>query len=55
MAIFVWRLAEAGLEAANMVRRATDGTGEQMGDAFPKIRVSFETDGVGEDDAAGFH
>ena len=30
-----------------MVWRATDGTGEQMGDAFLKNRVGFETDGVG--------
>ncbi len=30
-----------------MVRRATDGTGEQMGDAFLKNRIGFETDSVG--------
>jgi hypothetical protein len=35
------------MEAANMVRRATDGAGEQMGDALLKNRVGFETDGVG--------
>ncbi len=40
-------IAEAGMEAANMVRRTADGTGEQMGDAFLKNRVAFETDGVG--------
>ena len=31
----------------DMVRRATDGTREQMADAFLKNRVGFETDGVG--------
>ncbi len=29
-------IAEAGMEAANMIRRATNRTGEQMGDAFLK-------------------
>ncbi len=39
-------IAEAGMKAANIVRWATDRTGEQMGDAFLKNRVGFETDGV---------
>ena len=30
-----------------MVGRTANGTGEQMGDAFLKNRVGFETDGVG--------
>ena len=39
-------IAEAGMEAANMVGRATDGAGQQMDDAFLKNRVGLETDGV---------
>ncbi len=39
-------IAEAGMEATNMIRRATDRTGKQMGDAFLKNRVGFETDGI---------
>ena len=39
-------IAEAGMEAANMVGRATGGTREQMGDAFLKNRVGLETNGV---------
>ena len=34
-------IAEAGMEAANMVRRATDGTREQMAYAFLKNRVGL--------------
>ncbi len=39
-------IAEAGVVAANMVRRATDGTGEQVSDAFLKNRVGLEMDSI---------
>jgi len=35
------------MEAANMVRRATDRTGEQIGDAFLNNRVGFWVAGRG--------
>ena len=40
-------ITETGVIAPHMVGRTANGTGEQMGDAFLKNRVGFETDGVG--------
>ncbi len=41
-------IAEAGVIAPHMVRWATGGAGQQMGDAFLKNLVGFEADGVEE-------
>ena len=39
-------IAEAGVIAPHMVRWATDGAGQQMGNAFLKNLVGFEADGI---------
>ena len=45
-------IAEAGMEAQNVVRRATDRSRQQVGDALLQNRVSRQTDRVQE--ALGF-
>ncbi len=39
-------IGEAGVETANMVGRATDGSRQQMSDTFLENLVGFEADGV---------